>query len=121
MSEVCGRRVERRGGIDGVLGVGRVAGRPYSRVRAEDTSRALYFFCRSRLESGISAQTCVCLWASGESAFLSMVPLSFCLAYHHREVWDRGVTQGDVVFVSVAGPGVTGPGIPDYRSDLRRS
>ena len=33
VSEACGRRVKRRGGIDGVLGVGRVAGRVHVRRR----------------------------------------------------------------------------------------
>ena len=48
-------------------------------VRAEHT-RPVGFLLFT-LKCGVSAPTCVRVWA-GESTFLSIVPLSFCLAYH---------------------------------------
>jgi hypothetical protein len=89
MSEACGRRAERRGGIDDVLGLAghpyasvlvyvsiAVAGRTSSSVCMRAESRSI-FFLSFTLESGISAPTCVRIWAGGESAFLLIAPLPY--------------------------------------------
>ena len=71
----------------------------------EHQSRSIFFFSFTA-KCSVSSPTCVRVWAGGDSAFFSMASLSFCLAYHRV----RG--GGNVVFVSVTGPVVTGPGMP---------
>ena len=118
VSEACGRRVKRRGGIDGVLGVGRVAGRVHVRRRGRwDVVECVCVLRTPALDIFFVTHIGVRHFCADVRPPLGRwrerAPLSFRLAYH-RTTRGVGYSRGrgqKRSSLSASRP-VTGPGIP---------